>query len=159
MAAERTTKLDFVSDRRDIVEERRNFAIRQALDSELDRRERVCRRRNRVTPHRTVATGAVSRDIDVLPCDVRERFAQPKEEALDTGVCWTISSITHDCHAICAPFSVIGVALLAPRIAIDVIAAQFPELRLVTRCELQRVHPFGGLPEVKVRNQKTRRPP
>ncbi len=84
MAAERTTKFDFVADRRDIVEERRNFAIRQALDSELDRRERDCRRRNRVTPHRTVATGRGQPDIDVLPCDVRERFAQPKEEALDT---------------------------------------------------------------------------
>src|SRR3546814_617814 len=81
-----------------------------------------------------------------------------RKKLLILGVCWTISSITHDCHAICAPFSVIGVSLLAPRIAIDVIAAQLPEARLVTRCELQRVHPFGGLPEVKVRNQKTRRP-
>ena len=76
------------------------------------------------------------------------------------GVCWTISSITHDCqNAVCAPFSVSGVSLLAPRIAVDVIAAQLPKARLVTRCELKRVHPLGGLPEVEGGTRRRAGPP
>jgi hypothetical protein len=37
-----------------------------------------------VFAHCTVAVGRGQPDIDVLTCGVRERLAQPKEEALDT---------------------------------------------------------------------------
>ena len=47
-----------------------------------------------------------------------------------------------------------GVSLFAPRIAVDVIAVQLPKAGLVTRRELQRIHPFGGFPEVKVQTRR-----
>src|SRR5215218_8029757 len=53
--------------------------------------------------------------------------------------------------------SVIGVALLAPRVAVGVIAAQFPEAGGVGVCELQAVDPLGRFPEIEMRHQKPRR--
>src|ERR1043165_8288098 len=42
------------------------------------------------------------------------------------------------------------VALFEPRIAVVVIAAQFPEARLVMHRELDALDPLGALPEVKL---------
>src|SRR3546814_14474221 len=55
----------------------------------------------------------------------------------------------------CAPPSVIRVSLLAPRIAINVISAQLPEARLVAFGKLERVYPFGGLPEIQVWDEES----
>ena len=48
-------------------------------------------------------------------------------------------------------------ALLAPGIAVDVVAAELPEPGLVAFGELQGVHPLRRLPEIEVRHQETRR--
>src|SRR3546814_15862457 len=62
-----------------------------------------------------------------------------------------ISATVPACQdADCAPPSVIRVSLLAPRVAINVISAQLPEARLVAFGKLERVYPFGGLPELQV---------
>src|SRR5262249_38815900 len=67
-----------------------------------------------------------------------------------------ISAIVHVCQdADRVPPSVIGVPLLAPRVAINVISAQLPEACLVAFGKLERVYPLGGLPEVKVRDEKS----
>src|SRR5688572_29962029 len=54
--------------------------------------------------------------------------------------------------------SVTGVALLTPRVTVDVVAPELPEPGLVARGELQSVQPLCGLPEVQVGHQKARRP-
>src|SRR5689334_3167229 len=48
-------------------------------------------------------------------------------------------------------------ALLAPRIAIHVVAAQFPEAGFVALGELQAVHPLRRFPEIEMRHEKARR--
>src|SRR5437879_1259152 len=67
------------------------------------------------------------------------------------------------CHrtagATASATSVIGVPLLPPRVAVDVIAAQLPEPGLVAPGELEALHPLGRLPEVEVRDQQSRRTP
>src|ERR1700738_270863 len=52
---------------------------------------------------------------------------------------------------------IVGVALLAPGIAVHVIAALLPETRLVARCEAQALDPFRALPEIQVRYEQPRR--
>src|ERR1700693_789572 len=54
--------------------------------------------------------------------------------------------------------SVTGEALLAPRVTIDVMAAQLPEARLVLLRKLQAAHPFARLPEIEMRHQQPCRP-
>src|SRR6476619_8260233 len=54
--------------------------------------------------------------------------------------------------------SVTGEALLAPGIAVDVIAAELPEAGLVSFRELQAAHPFRRLPEIEMRHEEPRRP-
>ena len=49
-------------------------------------------------------------------------------------------------------------ALLAPRVTIDVMAAQLPEARLVLLRKLQAAHPFARLPEIEMRHQQPCRP-
>src|SRR5215469_6515466 len=46
--------------------------------------------------------------------------------------------------------SVIGIPLLAPGVAVDVVTAQLPEPGLVARGELQAHDPFGRLPKVQM---------
>src|SRR3546814_18101526 len=59
--------------------------------------------------------------------------------------------MVHVCHdAGRAPPSVIRVSLLAPRVTINVISAQLPEARRVAFGKLERVYPFGRLPEIQV---------
>src|SRR6476620_3761464 len=53
--------------------------------------------------------------------------------------------------------SVTSEALLAPGIAIDVIAAELPEAGLVVFGELQADHPFRRLPEIEMRHEEPRR--
>src|SRR5260221_14235321 len=53
---------------------------------------------------------------------------------------------------------IVCVALLPPRIAVHVIAAQFPEARFVARREAQALDPLRTLPEVKMRDEKPGRP-
>lgn len=79
----------------------------------------------------------------MLAREMSERVPSRRKKLLILGVCWTISSMKQDCqNAGCAPISVMGVSLLAPRIAVDVVATQLPEAGFIARCELQRVHPF-----------------
>src|ERR1700761_8999175 len=52
-----------------------------------------------------------------------------------------------------AESSVICVSLLAPGIAVHMIAAKFPEPGLVAFGELQAIQPFSGLPEIQMRHQ------
>src|SRR3569833_2662826 len=76
------------------------------------------------------------------------------------GVCMTRRVIVAFCHRTAgatAATSVIGVPLLPPGVAVDVVAAQLPEPGLVARGELQALHPLGRLPEVEVRDQQPRR--
>ena len=49
-------------------------------------------------------------------------------------------------------------ALLLPRVAVVVVAGGLPEPRAALDQELESAQPFGALPEVQVRNQKSRRP-
>src|SRR6201997_1420341 len=52
--------------------------------------------------------------------------------------------------------SLVGVPLFQPWVPIDVIAKVFPKARLVVRHQRQAPHPFGALPEIKVRDEKAR---
>ena len=70
------------------------------------------------------------------------------------GVRWTISEIVPICQPIGVVRSITGISLLLPRIAVDMIAAQFPKAGLVAFSELEPVHPFCRLPEVKVWNEQ-----
>src|SRR5436190_69559 len=54
--------------------------------------------------------------------------------------------------------SLIVVALLAPGIAVIVIAAHFPEARLVEGGELDALDPLGTLPEIELRKNDAERP-
>ena len=54
--------------------------------------------------------------------------------------------------------SVALVPLLAPGIAIHMVASQLPEASLVPVGELKPVHPFGGFPEVEMRDEQARGP-
>src|SRR4051812_1513614 len=53
--------------------------------------------------------------------------------------------------------SIAGIALLKPRIAIDVITELFPEAGPVIAGEFQAAHPFGALPEIQMRHQQPSR--
>src|SRR3546814_5908848 len=64
--------------------------------------------------------------------------------------------MVHVCHdAGRAPPSVIRVSLLAPRVTINVISAQLPEARRVAFGKLERVYPFGRLPEIQVWDEES----
>src|ERR1700756_2551480 len=52
--------------------------------------------------------------------------------------------------------SLVGVPLFQPWVPIDVIAEVFPKARLVVRHQRQAPHPFGALPEIKMRDEKAR---
>src|ERR1700752_3670137 len=52
--------------------------------------------------------------------------------------------------------SLVGVPLFQPWVTIDVIAEVFPKARLVVRHQRQAPHPFGALPEIKMRNEESR---
>src|SRR3546814_2960221 len=54
-----------------------------------------------------------------------------------------------------APPSYSRVALLAPRVTINVIPAQLPEARRVAFGKLERVYPFGRLPEIQVWDEES----
>src|SRR5216684_5041486 len=53
--------------------------------------------------------------------------------------------------------SVTGEALLAPWVAVHVVAPEFPETRLVLRRELNAVHPFRRFPEIQMRHEQSGR--
>src|SRR4051812_27222682 len=78
------------------------------------------------------------------------------------GVRGTIPATTAFCHGETGgrstSTSVVRVALLAPWVAVHVVAAQLPEAGLVPRGELQPLQPLGRLPEVEVRHEQPRRP-
>ena len=79
----------------------------------------------------------------MLTCG-RQADSTEKEEALDTRCfCWMMSSITRLPDGLALRFPVMGVSIcFATRIAVDVIAVTLPKAGLVTRRELQRIHPF-----------------
>src|SRR4051812_9552913 len=52
--------------------------------------------------------------------------------------------------------SVAPVALLAPRVAVVVVAERLPEAGLVLRHEDEAAHPLGALPEVQMRDEQAR---
>src|SRR5215203_4942169 len=53
--------------------------------------------------------------------------------------------------------SIVRVALFAPRVAVAMIAAQFPETEFIALGELERIHPFRGFPEIEMRHKQPRR--
>src|ERR687894_168809 len=55
--------------------------------------------------------------------------------------------------------SVVPVALLAPGVAVVVVADALPEARVVLGSQLQPAHPLGALPEVEVRDEQPCRSP
>src|SRR2546427_577517 len=61
------------------------------------------------------------------------------------------------CHSSGRPTSVVGVALFLPGIAADVIAERLPEAGRVLVHEAQAAGPFRALPEIQVRDDKSRR--
>src|SRR6478735_10531192 len=67
------------------------------------------------------------------------------------GVSRTVSVTVPTCHC---TGSVAPVALLAPGIAVVVVADALPEAGLVVHAEAQPPHPLGALPEVEVRDQE-----
>src|SRR6478735_8744370 len=79
------------------------------------------------------------------------------------GVSGMIAAIFASCQrsfgsgALEGTASVTGEALLAPGIAIDVIAAELPEACLVALDELQAAHPFRRLPEIEMWHEQPRR--
>src|ERR1700746_416737 len=52
--------------------------------------------------------------------------------------------------------SLVGVPLFQPWVPIEVIAEVFPTARLVVRHHRKAPHPFGALPEIKMRDEKPR---
>src|SRR5688572_11784161 len=50
-----------------------------------------------------------------------------------------------------------GVSLLAPGVAVHVVAERFPEARLVRWHVAQLAHPFGAFPEIEVGHEEARR--
>src|SRR5881397_2313082 len=61
------------------------------------------------------------------------------------------------CHSSGRLTSVVGVALFLPGIAADVVAERLPEAGRVLVHETQAADPFRALPEIKVRDDESRR--
>src|ERR1700730_14076860 len=55
------------------------------------------------------------------------------------------------------PLGISRKALLAPGVAIDVVAAELPEAGFVALGKLERIQPLRRFPEVEMRYQETRR--
>src|ERR671911_2478198 len=53
--------------------------------------------------------------------------------------------------------SIVRVALFAPRVAVVMVTAQFPETEFIALGELERIHPFRGFPEIEMRHKQPRR--
>src|SRR5688572_26895878 len=64
-----------------------------------------------------------------------------------------------DCQADGLGTLVTVVPLFPPRVTVAVVSVHFPEPWLVVLHETQAPNPLGGLPEIEVRHQETRRPP
>src|ERR1700675_3792387 len=90
--------------------------------------------------------------------------ARAKRKLFTRGVAVAMAAMVASCQrSLGSPareggVSVTGEALLAPRVAIDVIAAQLPEARLLLPRKLQAAHPFRRLPEIEMRHQQPGRP-
>src|ERR687897_1060351 len=56
-----------------------------------------------------------------------------------------------------ADWSIASIALLAPGVAVDVVAERLPEARLVVLHEAQPADPLGRFPEAEVWDQQARR--
>ena len=66
MTSERTSKLDLVADRNDLVKKRRDFAICQKLDCDFDPVRRAWRGCNRIAAYGLIAVGRHKPQVDVL---------------------------------------------------------------------------------------------
>src|SRR4029077_4717603 len=75
---------------------------------------------------------------------------------LTRGVSTTISRTLARCQASRreGTASITVIALLLPRIAVDVIAERLPEARLICVHETNPLHPLGAFPEIKMRHEQ-----
>src|SRR5215203_3525678 len=71
-----------------------------------------------------------------------------------SGLVWTTSPTRQASLRGTLAISVSPVALLAPRVAMVVVAEGLPEARLVLGHEPEAPYPLGTLPEVEVRDEK-----
>jgi len=81
--AERPAKLDRVADLGDVVEERGDLAVQEALDRQLDHVGIARGRGDRVAAHGSVAVRRSQPHVNVLSGRVVERFGEVEKEALD----------------------------------------------------------------------------
>src|SRR5262245_5281279 len=84
VSAKRPAKLDRVAYLGDVVEERGDLAVREALDRQLDHLGIARGRGDRVAAHGSVAVGRSQPHVNVLTGRVVERFGEAEKEALDS---------------------------------------------------------------------------
>src|SRR4029434_9831528 len=84
VSAKRPAKLDRVAYLGDVVEERGDLAVREALDRQLDHLGIARGRGDRVAAHGSVAVGRSQPHVNVLSGRVVERFGEAEKEALDS---------------------------------------------------------------------------
>src|SRR4029078_5587087 len=107
-------------------------------------------------------SGAVNRTSTCCPARKVKGRDSSKKKLLMRGVWGTMAEIAA-CWQRKAPSpcklaaaSVTGGTLLAPGVAIDVIAAQLPKAGLIALGKLEPAHPFCRLPEIEMRHQEGR---
>ncbi len=138
MPTERSSQLDLIADRGDLVEEGTRPRLRKKVDRKLD----VSRGRtagDRVAALRGVSIRSSQSNIDMLPGNEGNRGRRLSRKAFTRGVSVKISVMVAFCHRTgpaALATSVIRVALLEPGIAIVVVTVELqkPAVSVSVNC-------------------------
>ena len=135
VAADRTAQLDPVADDDDVVEERRDLAVVDALDRDLDLAGTLGLGRDRVAPLDAVAVLRGQAKVDVLARAVSgqagTRSVNERTVGVSSRIAVTVASCQEMGPAMRRMLLVAAVAFFEPLVATIVVAERLPESGLV----------------------------